>query len=58
MKKIRASGGYRELRRFQISTVIYDATHGFCETFLDPRSRTVDQMVQTARSGRQNIADD
>lgn len=29
----------------------------FCEKFLDPRSRTVDQMVQAARSGRQNIAE-
>ncbi|HAS83975.1 MAG TPA: four helix bundle protein [Verrucomicrobia bacterium] len=57
MGKIRASGGYRELRSFQISTVIYDATIWFCEKFLDPRSRTVDQMVQSARSGRQNIAE-
>ncbi len=57
MGKIRASGGYRELRSFQISTVIYDATVWFCEKFLDPRSRTVDQMVQSARSGRQNIAE-
>lgn len=57
MGKIRASGGYRELRSFQISTVIYDATYGFCEKFLDQRSRTVDQMMQAARSGRQNIAE-
>ncbi|MDD5707952.1 MAG: four helix bundle protein, partial [Kiritimatiellae bacterium] len=57
MGKIRASGGYRELRSFQISTVIYDATYWFCEAFLDPRSRTVGQMVQAARSGRQNIAE-
>jgi len=37
--------------------LIYDATYWFCEKFLDPRSRTVDQMVQAARSGRQNIAE-
>jgi len=37
--------------------VIYDATVRFCERFLDARSRTVDQMVQAARSGRQNIAE-
>ncbi|MEN9991474.1 MAG: hypothetical protein RLZZ224_1176 [Verrucomicrobiota bacterium] len=37
--------------------MIYDATYWFCEAFLDPRSRTVDQMVQAARSGRQNIAE-
>jgi len=57
MGKIRNSGGYRELRTFQIATVIYDATYHFCERFLDPRSRTVDQMTQAARSGRQNIAE-
>jgi four helix bundle suffix protein len=37
--------------------VIYDATVSFCERFLDKRSRTVDQMTQAARSGRQNIAE-
>jgi four helix bundle suffix protein len=55
--KLRPSGGYRELRSFQITTVIYDATYWFCEKFLDPRSRMADQMVQAARSGRQNIAE-
>ena len=57
MAKIRPSGGYRDLRSFQIATVIYDATYWFCERFLEPRSRTNDQMVQAARSGRQNIAE-
>ncbi|MFN9434306.1 MAG: four helix bundle suffix domain-containing protein [Planctomycetota bacterium] len=57
MAKIRPSGGYRELRSFQAATVIYDATYWFCEKFLDPRSRMADQMVQAARSGRQNIAE-
>jgi four helix bundle suffix protein len=45
------------LRSFQKATIIYDATVAFCERFLDRRSRTVDQMVQAARSGRQNIAE-
>ncbi len=57
MGKIRSSGGYRDLRTFQITTVIYDATYWFCERFVDSRSRTVDQMMQAARSGRQNIAE-
>lgn len=57
MKKIRPSGGYRNTASFQTSTVIYDATYWFCEAFLDSRSRTIDQMVQVARSGRQNIAE-
>jgi len=57
MAKLRPSGGYRELRSFQIATIIYDATYWFCERFMDSRSRMSDQMVQAARSGRQNIAE-
>lgn len=56
-RRLRPSGGYRELRSFQVTTLIYDATVSFCERFIDKRSRTHDQMVQAARSGRQNIAE-
>jgi len=56
-QRLRPSGGYRKLRSFQVATIIYDATVAFCERFVDARSRTVDQMVQSARSGRQNIAE-
>lgn len=56
-KRLRPSGGYRQLRSFQVTTIIYDATVRFCDRFVDKRSRTVDQMVQAARSGRQNIAE-
>jgi len=56
-ERLRPSGGYRSLRSFQVTTIIYDATVSFCDRFMDPRSRTVDQMVQAARSGRQNIAE-
>lgn len=55
--RIRQSGGYRSLRSFQVTTIIYDATVSFCARFMDKRSRTVDQMTQAARSGRQNIAE-
>jgi restriction system protein len=55
--RLRPSGGYRDLRSFNTSTIIYDATVSFCHRFLDPRSRLVDQMTQAARSGRQNIAE-
>jgi restriction system protein len=55
--RLRPSGGYRKLRSFQTTSVIYDATVSFCDRFMDKRSRTVDQMVQAARSGRQNIAE-
>jgi len=56
-RRVRSSGGYRELRSFQTTTIIYDATVAFCTQFVDKRSRIVDQMVQAARSGRQNIAE-
>lgn len=56
-KRLRPSGGYRKTAGFQTTTLIYDATYFFCEKFLDPRSRLVDQMTQAARSGRQNIAE-
>ena len=56
-RRLRPSGGYRELRSFQVATLIYDGTASFCERFIDKRSRTHDQMVQAARSGRQNIAE-
>src|SRR3954451_5876831 len=55
--RLRPSGGYRKLRSFQATTIVYDATGSFCARFLDKRSRTVDQMVQAARSERQNIAE-
>lgn len=57
MAKLRPCGGYRDTCSFQTATIIYDATYWFCERFLDARSRTVDQMLQAARSGRQNIAE-
>src|SRR5438094_2179272 len=54
---IPAHGGYRELKSFQQAELVYDATVKFCDRFIDKRSRTHDQMVQAARSGRQNIAE-
>ena len=35
--------------------MVYQATLHFCDRFIDKRSRTHDQMVQAARSGKQNI---
>ena len=52
-----AHGGYRKLRSFQTAEVVYDGTVIFCDRFIEKRSRTHDQMVQAARSGRQNIAE-
>jgi len=56
-RRLRPSGGYRQLRSFQTATLIYDGTVSFCGRFVAPHSRTHDQMVQAARSGRQNIAE-
>lgn len=56
-KLIPAHGGYRDLQSYQMSEIVFDATAVFCKRFIDPRSRTNDQMVQAARSGKQNIAE-
>lgn len=50
-------GGYRNLKSYQTAEIIYDATAVFCDLFVNKRSRTHDQMVQAARSGKQNIAE-
>ena len=50
-------GGYRSLKSYQTTEIIYDATVVFCNRFIHKRSRTHDQMVQAARSGKQNIAE-
>ena len=48
---------YEELISYQRSQVVYLATVDFCRRFMDSRDRTVDQMVQAARSGKQNIVE-
>ena len=50
-------GGYRQLKSFQLSRLIYDITLRFCTRYLGSFTRTNDQMVQAARSGVQNIAE-
>lgn len=50
-------GGYRNLKSYKNAEIIYDATVEFCELYIDRFSRTKDQMVQAARSGKQNIAE-
>lgn len=53
-------GGYRDLKSFQMATLVYDLTVEFCKKYIDRTygtNRTHDQMVQAARSGRQNIAE-
>src|ERR1043166_1898135 len=52
-----AYGNYAELLSYQKAEVVYDLTYRFCERFLKNGDRTIDQMVQAARSGKQNIAE-
>ncbi len=46
---------YKKLLSYQKSDVIYQITFFFCEHFLRKSDRTIDQMIQAARSGKQNI---
>lgn len=49
--------GYKYLKSYQISLIIYDLTIRFCDQWVSKSSRTHDQMVQASRSGKQNIAE-
>lgn len=50
-------GHYRNLRVYQVTEIIYDITYYFAHRYLGKGDRTVDQMIQAARSGKQNIAE-
>lgn len=50
-------GGYRNLITYQKAEIIYDGTVYFTKRFFQKYDRTIDQMVQAARSGKQNIAE-
>jgi four helix bundle suffix protein len=48
-------GDYRTLISFQKAEIVYDITFRFAHKFLSRGDRTVDQMIQSARSGKKNI---
>ena len=50
-------GGYKNLITYQKSEVIYDVTIYFTRRFFKKYDHTIDQMVQAARSGKQNIVE-
>ena len=50
-------GGYRKLRVYKVTEIVCDITYHFAHTYLGKGDRTIDQMVQAARSGKQNIAE-
>lgn len=54
---IPSHGGYRKLFSYQKAEIIYDGTAYFTNRFFHKYDRTIGQMVQAARSGKQNIAE-
>lgn len=48
-------GNYRELLSFQKAEIVYDITFRFAHKYLQRGDRTIDQMIQAARSGKKNI---
>lgn len=50
-------GGYKDLKSFQMSEIVFDLTFDFVQKYIPRNSRTCDQMEQAARSGKQNIAE-
>ena len=53
-----SSGDYHQLICYQKAVIVYDLTYWFCERYMERiKDRTVDQMVQAARSGKQNIVE-
>jgi four helix bundle protein len=56
-KFLQGTGNYRALHAYRKAAVLYDFTFRFCEKFLALGDRTRDQMIQAARSGKQNIAE-
>lgn len=52
---IKRKGNYRDLLCYRKAETIYDLTYFFANKFLKTSDRTIDQMIQAARSGKQNI---
>ena len=53
---LRQDNNYRTLKAFQKAECIYDVTFYFAHQFLKAGDRTIDQMIQAARSGKQIAA--
>lgn len=54
---LKQKGDYRKLIAYQKAECIYDITYYFAHNYLGTGDRTMDQMIQAARSGKQNIAE-
>ena len=56
-KFLQQKGNYRNLIAYQKAECIYDITYYFAHKYFEKGDRTIDQMIQSARSGKQNIAE-
>ena len=54
---VQTNSNYTDLLCYKKAVIIYDLTYHFCSRFIDKRDRTHDQMIQAARSGKQNIVE-
>ena len=54
---LKRKGDYNNLIAYKKSVIIYDITFFFTQHFLQKGDRTIDQMLQATRSGKQNIAE-
>lgn len=52
---MRQVGDFKKLLTYRKTDIIYQLTYMFCHSFLQKGDRTIDQMIQAARSGKQNI---
>lgn len=48
---------YKYLLTYRYAEIIQDLTVEFCKKYIDYKSRTRDQMIQSGRSGKQNIVE-
>ena len=49
--------GYKSLLIYRTAVTISDLTAIFCQRYINPKSRTYDQMIQASRSGKQNLSE-
>ncbi len=57
MPVLRRQPNWKSLHFYQKSQVLYQLTFVFTQRFLKRGDRTIDQMIQAARSGKQNIVE-
>ena len=56
-KRLYSKGNVKNFISCRKAELLYDMTYYFCHTFFSLKDRTIDQMIQAARNGKQNVAD-